>query len=164
MVVYGISGGGPTTFNFALRHPNRCKALVSEVAITGNFQHPRKAELVSFSQRYMLKSSTAARMGEWYGARNREAALVNFMNDASLLEKGEKEALAKEIVNDPERVQRMIDMVEYGGGNPAYPESVDGFLADMADMERPIDHASISVPALIVHGDKDGDIPFSQAE
>ena len=49
VIVYGISGGGPSAINFALKHPNRCKALVTEVAVTGNFVHPRKAELISFS-------------------------------------------------------------------------------------------------------------------
>ena len=111
----------------------------------------------------MLKSVTAARFGEWAGGRDREAALKNFMGEASLLGKDEKEVHAKEIANDPERVQMMINMTAYGGGNPAYP-TVDGFLADMADFETPIDFASITVPTLVVHGDKDGDIPFSQAE
>ena len=109
----------------------------------------------------MLKSVQLARFGEYMQTRDRAAALENFMGDASLLEKGERKTHAKAIAADPERVERMISMTKYGGGNPAYPNSVDGYLADFADMEKPIDFASIKVPTLVIHGDMDGDIPFS---
>ena len=41
VLVYGVSGGGPTCLNFALRHPNRCFGMMTEVAIYGNFKHPK---------------------------------------------------------------------------------------------------------------------------
>ena len=40
VVVMGVSGGGPTTLNFALRHPDRCSGLLTEVAVSGSFDHP----------------------------------------------------------------------------------------------------------------------------
>ena len=40
VIVIGVSGGGMTTLNFALRHPNRCAGCMTEVACTGNFNHP----------------------------------------------------------------------------------------------------------------------------
>ena len=40
----GVSGGGPTALQFALRHPNKCKAVYTECAVTGGFTHPKEAE------------------------------------------------------------------------------------------------------------------------
>ena len=45
VLVYGISGGGPTCLNFALKHPNRCFGIMTEVAIYGNFKHPKFEQL-----------------------------------------------------------------------------------------------------------------------
>jgi pimeloyl-ACP methyl ester carboxylesterase len=45
VLVYGISGGGPTCLNFALKHPNRCFGIMTEVAIYGNFKHPKFDQL-----------------------------------------------------------------------------------------------------------------------
>ena len=40
VVIMGVSGGGPTTLNFALRHPDRCSGCLTEVAVSGSFDHP----------------------------------------------------------------------------------------------------------------------------
>ena len=44
--IYCISGGGATGLNFGLRHPDRCKGVLTEVACTGNWVHPMKAQLL----------------------------------------------------------------------------------------------------------------------
>ena len=45
VVVIGTSGGGTTAFNFALRHPDRCAGCMTEVAVSGDFNHPKIEEL-----------------------------------------------------------------------------------------------------------------------
>ena len=44
-----------------------------------------------------------------------------------------------------------------------YPCFMDGLIADIKDYEKKINFEEIKVPTLIVHGDHDGDIPYSQA-
>jgi pimeloyl-ACP methyl ester carboxylesterase len=43
--VHGTSGGGPTVIQFALRHPGKCRALITEAAVTGNYTHPNMEEM-----------------------------------------------------------------------------------------------------------------------
>ena len=62
--ILGVSGGGPTAIQFALRHPDICKALLTEVAVTGNFTHPKAAELSSTATKMMITSGLAIRMAK----------------------------------------------------------------------------------------------------
>ena len=70
IVMFGISGGGPTSLQFALRHPNRCKALMTEVAVTGGFTHPKAAELGGAATKFAITSATFSRMGASYAVSN----------------------------------------------------------------------------------------------
>ena len=45
-----------------------------------------------------------------------------------------------------------------------YPNTADGFINDLHEYIKPINFEGITVPTLLVHGNMDGDIPFSQAE
>ena len=54
VVVHGISGGGPLAIQFSVRHPEKCNALILECAISGEFVHPKAAELTSAGGRWFM--------------------------------------------------------------------------------------------------------------
>ena len=45
-----------------------------------------------------------------------------------------------------------------------YPKSWDGFMNDLEEYKKPISFDQIKVPTLILHGDADKEVPFSNAE
>lgn len=47
VVVHGVSGGGPSALQFALQYPERCSALILEVARTQAAEQPAKAPQAS---------------------------------------------------------------------------------------------------------------------
>ena len=56
VAVYGVSGGGPTSIQFAARHPNKCSCLILESAVTGEFTHHHKDLLLSPAVKTMKTS------------------------------------------------------------------------------------------------------------
>ena len=76
----------------------------------------------------------------------------------------ELESKAKEIAADPERVERLHSLLRQGSACAVYSCFMDGLVADVKEYEKKINFEEIKVPTLIVHGDHDGDIPYSQAQ
>ena len=161
VVVYGISGGGPTTLNFALRHPDRCAGCMTEVAVSGNFKHPNFEELQKWYVKMSVTSPFSSRMGGWMAQRSPEKILGFMMAEASLFKGEEKDAIAKEIANDPERTERLARLMDYSAGASLYPITAEGFVNDLHEFVKPINFEGITVPTLVVHGNMDGDIPFA---
>ena len=60
--IHGTSGGGPTVLQFALRHPNKCRALITEAAVTGNYNHANPEELTGASNKFFMHSGLMTRM------------------------------------------------------------------------------------------------------
>ena len=54
-------------------------------------------------------------------------------------------------------------LMDYSAGASMYPNTADGFKNDLHEYIKPINLEGITVPTLMVHGNMDGDIPFSQA-
>ena len=135
VVILGISGGGPTSLNFARKYPNRCKALITEVAVTGGFTHPKAEELGGPLTKWALGSASFARMGYKYSFSNPAAVISSMMGDMSTYSGPEKEAKAKEAASDPERIERLLSLMRQTQGNPVYP-FMDGMIADVEDYKK----------------------------
>lgn len=67
--VYGISGGGPIAYTFAVRHPDRCSVLLTECGISGNLVHHSADSLKSKSAEVASTSTIFARMPEILGPK-----------------------------------------------------------------------------------------------
>ena len=164
VVVIGTSGGGTTAFNFALRHPDRCAGCMTEVAVSGDFNHPKIEELQSFFAKSSMTSPFTARMTGYVASRKPEMMVNMMMDEMSLFKGPDKEAQVKEIINDPERIKLLGKMMDEVAGFSIYPNTADAMVNDLNEFVKPINFAEIKVPTLVVHGNMDGDIPFSQAE
>ena len=92
-------------------------------------------------------------------------SLVNgMMEEMSTFTPQERETYVAEILNDPVRLRFLPKLVTAGEALAAYPESFDnGFRNDMNNFPVSIPLEEIKVPTMINHGDKDKDIPLSQA-
>lgn len=149
----GVSAGGPSALQFALRYPERCRTLAMIAACSASL-----AESVPF--RFHVMSVLAhvpalvARMRRKV-ADDPESAARRSMPDA---------ALRAQTLNDPEVgplyrefqscvMERMV-------------ERLPGTKNDIAQTRAPFSYPveAIRTPALIVHGTADEAVPFAQAE
>ncbi|MDO8397368.1 MAG: alpha/beta hydrolase [Bradyrhizobium sp.] len=154
-VVAAVSAGGPSALQFAIRHPERCRALILVSACAGHLDTP--AEILSrlrVMARFARVPGLSAFLG-WRARRNPEAAAARAIPDPVL------------------RASTMDDPVA-GPLLRALQASVFDRLADrlpgrINDIARfgslgPIALESISAPTLVVHGRSDDIVPVSHAE
>ena len=164
VVIMGVSGGGPTTLNFALRHPDRCSGCLTEVAVSGSFDHPKLKEMEGFMMKNMMTSPYTARMSAYTARNNPKMIISEFLKNMSSFEGADKDAQMEQIMNDPERMENLRRMMDGAYGLSLYQSSGDAMVNDLYELAKPINYEGIRAPTLVVHGKMDGDIPFSQAE
>ncbi len=140
-IFIGTSTGGLVGLNFALRHPDRCRALVLISAV--NARLPLQVSPLAIFSPLMADDFLP-----W-----------TLMNTDNLLRI--RPHLRKQIEGDPEKVKILDELI-----HTAYPTSMrlSGMLNDGTQIDRlePIPLEQIQVPTLVVHGTKDEVVPFQQ--
>ncbi len=149
--VIGISGGGPPALQFALRHPQRCTAIVLICAVTQRIKLPRRA-LVATKFPRIAVSTTANWLVSLLYSRV-PAPIERFGFTAS------ERASRSPSFNRRDALRLMATSLPVKPRFPGVMNDV-GYLTtlDLYPLER------IQQPALIVHGDADAVVPFANAE
>jgi pimeloyl-ACP methyl ester carboxylesterase len=167
-VVMGISGGGPTALQFAIRHPGRTAALVMVAAIARRHVQPTRTT-ESFAGRIVFARGfgwfldllygaglTYARLFPWSAARRMLRATETF--DEAGIDRRVQTLRAR-----PEQIRWLHGLLESG-----YPLSARkvGLTNDLEQFEAIEDYnlRQIISPTLVVHGRHDGNVPFEHAE
>ena len=153
----GVSGGGPSSIEFAARHPERARALILEVAISQTYAPQVSALTVALTmnpitfwiQGLMLRRTPRLVVSQM-------VKLESTFGDA------DRARITNDVLADAEKMAFLRKLVD----GPPFSALRDGFDNDMrqfAAIERlPLDQ--VRCPALVVHGTHDGDVPFSHAE
>jgi pimeloyl-ACP methyl ester carboxylesterase len=143
-----ISGGGPSAIQFAIRHPQRCRALVLISTVAG----PTGAG-VPLSFRLFM----ALARRPWFAARMRRRA-------------GRARAISRRAIRDPERRARALADPEVAAWFGDLRASVADRLAlrlagtkndFLVTGTRTYPLEEIRVPTLVVHGARDRVVPFA---
>ncbi|MGO9604945.1 MAG: alpha/beta fold hydrolase [Candidatus Binataceae bacterium] len=159
--VYGASGGGPATYNFAARHPDRTWAMVTECAISKRF-----GDDLNPLERMLLRSSVSGLtmpVFDWFASRFPETLARQIIRLQGTLDPQAARAFASEVDADPAKsafVNGLFQTMNPLGARKA------GLLNDLDQFER-IDRLpleEINCPALIIHGTHDADVRFEHGE
>ena len=153
------SGGGPSSYRLAARHPERVERLVALSAVSGAYAMHEE----SWADRMML-STTA---GNW----TIEVLMEHLPGQAVQATLSEEGDLTKEELRE-QRDSVLADdnalafMRELAGTVDYRPDRKAGFENDKRTFAAiaSLDLESIEVPALLVHGDADTDVPIEQSE
>lgn len=143
--VIGMSGSGPVALQFALRHPNRCRALVLVSAIHQPLPpYPRLMQLV-------MKQGEHAGFLPW------------LIMQTPLLYRISYPKLEGVRTGPPERRKRFESMMACMF---PFKGRMDGVLNDQEHIARlaPPPLELIRAPTLVIHGDADSIVPFSQGQ
>ena len=109
-----------------------------------------------------ITSPAMAKMGQFFLKKN-PAMVMGTMMETSLHDKEEKKALIEEICSKQSNIDMLGKAMKVQSGASCYPNTWNGFQADVHGMEMKIAFEEIKVPVLICAGDKDGDVPVAQA-
>lgn len=147
-IVMGISGGGPSGMHFALRHPSRCGKLVLCSTVAEKASH--KIPMAFYLMMAMAKIGPLTRSLKKKTERDLEASLKRSISDPELL---------RRTMADPE-VMKLFKVVLLDSFD-RMGQRTTGTKYDIqisASFSCPLE--KITVPTLVVHGDKDPLVPF----
>lgn len=155
--VVGASGGGPSTYLLAARHPERVSCLVEIDSICLTYPKP------SWLTMRLAYSPTGLRLNQALLDRYPRAAMKALLGSSSTLNGAARTAQAQRIACDPDRVALMSAMTATTSRHAAQRQA--GLLNDFtqfAAMGR-LPLAGITCPTLVVHGAADKDVPMQNA-
>ena len=157
VAAYGISGGGPSSIEFAARHPDRVACLMLEVAISQRFA-PDVSPLILALARSSIAFRIQARLLRWFP----QFAVSQMMKVESTHDSAEVARITADVVGDPDKMDILRRLAE----GPPFGMLRAGFDNDLKQfasiVQLPLDR--VNCPTLVVHGTHDGDVPFAHAE
>jgi len=150
--VVAWSGGGPSTYRLAVRHPDRVSGLVMLDAVSAAYTPAKEG----IDERLMFST----RLGEWMlrtmAAHAPSALVTSTLKAEGELTKEQLENLAAEVLLDDEKKRFVLDLaltVTHRGRQAGLDNDWEQFGAiDSLELAR------ITAPALIVHGTADTDV------
>ncbi len=159
--VYGASGGGPATYSFAARHPDRTWAMVTECAISKRF-----GEELTPLQKMLLHAAVSGLtvpIFDWFANRFPDTMARQIIRLEGTLDRQAAREFASEVSADPAKSAFVTGLFQTL--NPLSRRKT-GLLNDLDQFERidrlPLDR--IKCPALIIHGTHDSDVRFDHGE
>jgi 2-hydroxy-6-oxonona-2,4-dienedioate hydrolase len=131
--VVGISGGGPSAIEFAIRHPEKCKSLILESALSKRIKKEDESIFEALMWKYEIVMWLALSF-ELKGIK--DPVLKNVIYNLAKKNNFPYASIKKGIKNDDNSFYNLVE----------------------APLEK------INVPTLIIHGNKDKNVPYTQAE
>jgi len=168
VIVVGVSGGGPTALQFAIRHPGRTAALVMVAAISKRHVQPAQT-----TENIVARVVFIRGMG-WFvdlivALALTFIALFPMLAANKLLEATETwdatglQQRLTELRSNPAFLKWLRSLV-----SSIYPLSARsaGLANDLAQFAQIEEYAvkQIQCPTLVVHGRPDGNVPFDHAD
>lgn len=157
VAVVGISGGGPSALEFAVRHPDRCWALVDLMGVSRS-RLPDETGPADDLDSPIFQMLLGTDFGGW---------LVGSMlrrDPATMLEAliPDPEIRAR-ILDDPGKLERFVALAESSLAlasrrSVGTANDIEQFAALDIELER------IRAPTLILHGTADVNVPLAMAE
>jgi 2-hydroxy-6-oxonona-2,4-dienedioate hydrolase len=148
VAVIGISAGGPSALQFALRHPHRCWAVVSVSGVSGRIS----------AQLTKLESLVGAMLNSDFTLWLLGVAARGVLFTLS----GISKQLQQQLAHDPARLEVITSIIQ---PLPISRRKVgfDNDLKQFADLPA-YDLAQITASTLVFHGTADTVVPLSHAE
>ncbi len=153
------SGGGPSAYRFAVRHPARVSALVPFAAVS----HELTAPHVGVDERLM----TETHVGNWllrflvaHAPKQTAAATLNAEGDLS---RDELAALVRTTVADESMLDVVLTMARVVADHSRRADGVANDWRQFGSIGS-LELERIGAPTLVVWGDADADVPPEHSE
>lgn len=159
VAVVSWSGGGPSAYRLAIRHPHMVRALVPFASVSQRFKKPKDG----LEERLMMKTN----FGNWI-LRFLTAHASKLMVEATLkaegdLTKEELTDLVKETMNDETMLDVVLTMAKVVGDYTHREKGIKNDWEQFGTIDS-LELERISVPTLVIWGDADIDVPPAHSE
>ena len=152
--IYGVSGGGPTSIEFAARHPKRASALMLECAISIQRIYPWYAT--------MLINSFFSWLTQLLVRKMPRLMIAEMVRGESTLDKTDQQRVTQALLSDPDKFQPMLDFFLSQPPHETLREGTKNDMTRFRELESPFD--KVQCPTFVAHGTHDADVPFTHAE
>ncbi len=155
--VFAASAGGPVAYAFAARHPDRVWGLVAVAATS----RPKPPGAPSNPVRAVFMSSVGQKLVRLTAELSLSTVLTGTLAETSTFTDEQQAARAEHVLGTPpvrEFFAAMLDTTF------PYADRQAGTAndAELARVPPPLDR--VTAPTLVVHGTRDGDVPFADGE
>lgn len=147
VVVMGFSFGGPAALQFALRHPDRCSALVMGMAVSHNT--PPLSESNLMIQQVVMRSD----LGIWLFSTSFRPQFLRFMG-VSLQVQANMTAADEQYVDGMIRVMQPMSARQAG--------LLNDFVRGQVEVDLPLE--TIVIPSVVFHCKDDGLVDFEYGQ
>jgi len=152
--IYGVSGGGPTSIEFAARHPERASALMLECAISIQRIYPWYAT--------MLINSFFSWLTQLLVRKMPRLMIAEMVRGESTLDKTDQQRVTQALLSDPDKFQPMLDFFLSQPPHETLREGTKNDMTRFRELESPFD--KVQCPTFVAHSTHDADVPFTHAE
>ncbi|RLC68279.1 MAG: alpha/beta hydrolase [Chloroflexi bacterium] len=158
--VVGGSAGGPPAYEFAMRHPDRTAALIAIDAISCYYPMPEKAGKVTQA---LFMSNPGIWFSELLAVNFPKPIIKQILKTEGYLTTKQLKDRVSHILEDTGKLEFAVDF--FRTMNPYKPrkEGTDIDIEQGAKIDKlPLER--VKAPTLVIHGEKDADVKFSDGE
>ncbi len=153
------SGGGPSSYRLAVRHPRRVAALVALTAVSQRYPRPEE----DLGDRLMFRTAPGNWMLRMLAAHAPKQLISSTEQSEGDLSKEDLRRHVDQVFADPVKRDFVLALdatvTQRSDRRPGYENDLDDFDAiDDLQLER------IAAPTLVVWGDADTDVPPAHSE
>jgi alpha-beta hydrolase superfamily lysophospholipase len=161
----GISLGGPTALQFALRHPDRCRGLIMQDAVSMEY-HPSLKAKNSFLGKLFLSKYGRNLIGwfQYLCVKFAPASVFDeYLQVETFYDKDKTKQLAEEIMKDPKEVEKLKALINMTSPMSLRMTGLDSEMKYAAKIPRyPLE--KLKVPTLVTQSKVDRDVEFKNGE
>ena len=157
--VLAWSGGGPSAYRLAVRHPDRVTGLVTAAAVSGPFT----AAPEGLDERLMLETSTGNWVLRFLAAHAPKTTIASTLKAEGDLTRKQLHALVTEAVADEHERHLVLTMAAAVADRRHRGAGIDNDRAAFAAIDS-LELERIAAPALVVNGSADTDVPPAHSE
>jgi pimeloyl-ACP methyl ester carboxylesterase len=157
--VVAWSGGGPSSYRLAVRHPERVTALVPFACVSGQYDAPKE----NFETRLMFRTGFGHWLMRFMAQHAPEATVKSTLGEEGDLSRAELKEQLAEVISDPKQAAvplALADVVaDFDNREAGYDNDWAQFGAiDSLELEK------ITAPTFVIVGDADADVDPAQSD
>lgn len=159
VAVVTLSAGGPTGYQFAIRYPNRVRALIAIASVSGHYTMPETAGVITQN---IIMSQPGMKLMKMLGQMKPDWLLRQVLQGVAYYNQEQLQTHIDYALNSPDAlvfVQALMSTL-----NP-YKSRLAGTNNDSREFCQ-LEHipvGNITCPCLIIHGTHDADVKFYDA-
>lgn len=153
------SGGGPSGYRLAVRHPDRVSALVAFATVSKAYPKPKE----KLEERLMMETSEGNWLLRFLAAHAPKATVSATLGAEGDLSKAELKDLMAETLEDDRKLDVVLTMANVCGDYANRREGVESDWARFGKIES-LELERVTAPTLVINGTADVDVPAAHSD